>query len=192
MKQFTNLFRHDSYEIQLLPKELQSLHVSLRKPGLMFTQVAKTAPKWHCGPQKGRRPCTATLQRISRRLRAEDYLKEVTSAGNSLGSTKKNLLSCETSQKRPDEILDLVCSSLGQELLQNQLLKKQCKDWVMKIKLLMKREDQALAVARFQRETCKKFLEWYDNEAVRQIADSQDSNAAKIQQLGMLIYGDAW
>lgn len=57
-----------------------------------------------------------------------------------------------------------------------------------------KRQEEQLALEkqRFQRETCELFLTWCANEQAKEIAARPVSNAAKIDQLGQLMFGEGW
>lgn len=55
-----------------------------------------------------------------------------------------------------------------------------------------KDKDISLAERKFQRDTCELFLEWHDNEKAKQIATSGLSNAEKIEQLGLAMFGEDW
>lgn len=61
-----------------------------------------------------------------------------------------------------------------------------------KIQLAQKDRDYALAQKKFQRDTCKLFLEWMDKEEAKKIAGSGLSNSEKIEQLGLAMFGEDW
>jgi hypothetical protein len=61
-----------------------------------------------------------------------------------------------------------------------------------RLKIAQKDRDQVLASKKFRRETCELFLEWFDKEAAKQIATSGATNAEKIEQLGLAMFGEDW
>ena len=63
---------------------------------------------------------------------------------------------------------------------------------IAKAKLSQKDRDHALAVKKFQRESCKLFLKWFDQEAAKKIATGTGTNAEKIEQLGRAMFGEDW
>lgn len=58
----------------------------------------------------------------------------------------------------------------------------------------LKRKDRELdqAEARFQRETCRLFIAWCEDQRAVQAATAPGDQAAKIEQLGQLMFGDSW
>lgn len=62
------------------------------------------------------------------------------------------------------------------------------------VKLHHRRADQKdkelrLAEAKFQRETCKLFLQWHDDQRAREIASSPEKKDVKMEQLRLLLFG---
>lgn len=55
-----------------------------------------------------------------------------------------------------------------------------------------KDEAQRLAERKYQRDSCKLFLKWFDAEAAKKIATSGLSNADKIEALGQQMFGKDW
>lgn len=54
--------------------------------------------------------------------------------------------------------------------------------------------DEKLAIERekFQRETARLFVEWAANKRALEIADGEQSNSEKIEQLGQMMFGETW
>jgi hypothetical protein len=54
--------------------------------------------------------------------------------------------------------------------------------------------DQKLALERqkYQRQTAELFLKWYADKKARDIVESRDSNAGKIELLGRAMFGEDW
>ena len=66
-----------------------------------------------------------------------------------------------------------------------------------KLMLANRKEDvreQALSLEKqkFQRDTCGLFLKWAADQRAKEIAGSNESNAAKIERLGQLMFGEDW
>lgn len=59
-------------------------------------------------------------------------------------------------------------------------------------KLGIKQQELALDQKRFQRECGELFLKWAEDQRAREIAASPATNAAKIEQLGALMFGEDW
>jgi len=53
-------------------------------------------------------------------------------------------------------------------------------------------EALALDQARFQRDTTELFIKWTANRYATELANSNQSHADKIEQLGQLMFGDSW
>jgi len=55
-------------------------------------------------------------------------------------------------------------------------------------------KDQQLALdeKKFQRDTCELFVTWAQDQRARQIVEGPESNDAKTEQLGQLIFGEKW
>ncbi|ODU24543.1 MAG: hypothetical protein ABS95_01760 [Verrucomicrobia bacterium SCN 57-15] len=66
------------------------------------------------------------------------------------------------------------------------------KAWAMTQELRIKTDDLNLARQKFQRETCKLFIQWSEDQRAKSIAESGASNAEKIEQLGQLMFGEDW
>ncbi len=60
------------------------------------------------------------------------------------------------------------------------------------LKIEQKEREMALAERKFQRDSCKLFLQWFDAETAKRIATSGASNAEKIEQLGLAMFGEDW
>lgn len=58
--------------------------------------------------------------------------------------------------------------------------------------LRLKQEALALELQKFQRTTCELFVKWQSDQRARDIAASPESNDAKIEQLGVLMFGEEW
>lgn len=58
--------------------------------------------------------------------------------------------------------------------------------------LAQKDEDLKIAKAKFRRDTAELFVEWHDNKAAQEIMKSGVSNAEKIEQLGLAMFGEDW
>lgn len=59
-------------------------------------------------------------------------------------------------------------------------------------KIAQKDRDHELALKKFQRDSCKLFLKWFDKEEAQRIVTGTGSNAEKIEQLGLAMFGEDW
>lgn len=59
-------------------------------------------------------------------------------------------------------------------------------------KLKQKDEELALAREKFRRETCELFIRWATDQRAIEAATSGGDNAAKIERLGELMFGEEW
>ena len=50
----------------------------------------------------------------------------------------------------------------------------------------------ALERLKFQRQTAEIFLKWYEDKRAREIVESRDGNAEKIERLGRAMFGEYW
>lgn len=60
---------------------------------------------------------------------------------------------------------------------------------VLKARLAQKERELAIVEAKFQRETAKLFLQWFENEQARRIAESGEKPAVKMDRLIGLMFG---
>lgn len=63
---------------------------------------------------------------------------------------------------------------------------------IARIKIEQKTKDQQLAERKFQRDSAKLFLKWFEDETAKRIATSGASNSEKIEQLGLAMFGEDW
>ncbi len=182
----------DRYETQLSEEELAQLHKALLQPGVSLAEIQEQAPAWRKGPQAGRPVGLKTLARIAWRLRIEHVEADIQSSSKALQAAREAIQRDPSLATTPTEMLDTIFILLGQEILESTLKRENVGTRVAELKLLLKRHDQLLAKARFKRETCRKFLQWFDDQRVRRILESRDSNAVKIEKLGQLLYGESW
>ncbi len=122
----------------------------------------------------------------------DDLLQAIEETGQLLEVAKAKMQAIPGLAGTSDEVLDNICSFLGQEILHKTLKSGDDRERLAQIQILLKRQDQLLDKAKFKRETCRKFVEWYGDERVRQILDSRASNGAKIEDLGKIIFGESW
>lgn len=179
--------RSDSYEESLSEEKCEQLHALLSDSSLSLMQLRELVPVWGSGPRDGSKPSIASLSAIAARLRRDMTIDRVEDAARMMEQVHVKL-----SGKAPQEILDTVIQLIGQEVIQKTLEGEDPKNRTAAARLLLKREDQKLDHARFQRETCKLFLEWFQNEQAKAIATSTETNSAKIEKLGQAMFGDSW
>jgi hypothetical protein len=83
--------------------------------------------------------------------------------------------------------------SAGQSFFSALAIETQdAKAWAMTQDLRIKTADLNLARQKFRRETCKLFLEWFEDKQAREVASSSATNADKINRLGQLMFGEDW
>ncbi len=63
---------------------------------------------------------------------------------------------------------------------------------IRKITLSQRERVVRLAEKKFQRESLKLFVKWYDDKRVKDVVESRASNSEKIEQLGQQIFGEDW
>jgi hypothetical protein len=103
------------------------------------------------------------------------------------------------------EVVDEASGDVGHKLTPDALLKiasavsivrgddqTDIKLALEKKKVKQKAEELALAREKYQRETCELFLKWHAEQNALDVANSDTSNADKIERLGQLMFGDTW
>ncbi len=194
--------RSDRYEAQLTEGELQALHVDLLDAKKSLEAIRDGLPPWRTGTKTGRKPSLATLSNIRDRIAMEEAFRENE-------ATTETLLE-ELKREVPD-ITEAQLDEMGHKAFTLLAIRQQdaksfvqlrsarTKAEIERSKLALRerevnRADQALALdrKRFQRETCELFVEWSADQRAKDIAAAPITNAAKIEQLGQLMFGDDW
>jgi hypothetical protein len=188
-------FRANSYEAQLTAEELKTFYELLLRPGLTLDEVVAQSPRWKWGKFKGKMLSHQAASDIYTRLKAElervanqnaDLLDENSKAMEGLiREIKKE----EEFDPAATEWADRVCSRFFQKVMAGKLKEQ---EEVAFAKVLFKRRDQILAESKFKRDTCKVFMDWYEDERARRILESREDASAKLETLGKLIYGEEW
>lgn len=195
--------RRDAYESQLTPEELKSLYALLLRTEIPLQDAAELAPPWKSGKFAGQKPSYQLLAKIASRLLAQQRNTTAIASSAVLAESAKAKAQQDPSFRiMGDEIFDKVCAYWGQDLLHDAIAKANGKTddedekkdgtRVAKSRVLSRRLDQYLAEAKFKRETCKVFMKWYEDERARQILESREDAASKLETLGKLIYGEEW
>lgn len=174
-----------------MPAELIRFHNLLFKPGITWEEVQSKVPQWKSGTAKGKPPSLRMLKEIGKRLTKQGSIGNIRATAQLMEEMKEESGESDMG-KVSGPLLDTICSLLGQQILERVSQRKGLREDNEKLRILLKRQDQRLARAEFMRETCQHFLNWFKNEQARQIAQSRESNAEKIEQLGKLIYGEHW
>ncbi len=66
------------------------------------------------------------------------------------------------------------------------------KAWTAVQKVGIESEGTALARQKFQRETAALFLQWFEDERARKIANGPGTGEEKVEKLGRQMFGDLW
>jgi hypothetical protein len=185
-----NKLRCDSYEAQLTQREREKLFEKLLRPGVNIRRLIRTLPPWRTGPKKGEPPSYRRLLEISARLRAEQLASKIEANSTIIEKIQDKLL--KTARFTSRDNLKAFCSLLSQELIANDLDNFPSSARLKAAQILQKNEDQNLACAKFKRDTCKLFIEWYEDERARRILAGREAAAEKLEMLGKLIYGEEW
>ncbi len=181
-----------TYEERLMPADLLRLHALLFKPGISLEEVRSKIPLWKSGPGKGKPPSLRCLDEICKRLTKEGSISHIRGIATMMAEVKEECGGDPDLGRLSGPVLDMICSLLGQQILGRVSQRKGLREDNEKLRIILKRQDQRLARAEFMRETCKQFVNWFKNEKARQIAQSRDSNAEKIEKLGKLIFKEHW
>jgi len=204
--------KSNCYEGQLTAEELAAVHALLLKPGTNLEEATSLAPPWKTGKYAGRKVSHTTLSKIGRRVRSENIAHKIDEGVKTLEMTAEILKREGRFSEQGDDYIEAICTKIAHRLVSEKLstpnigpdngkveAKEEAKDEAKKIaavvaltKVLMKRKDQELARAKFKRETCKVFMDWYEDERARRILESREDAASKLQELGKLIYGEEW
>ncbi len=194
--------RSDRYEAQLSDGELLALHSDLLDAKKSLEAIRDGLPPWRTGSKAGRKPSLATLSNIRDRIAMEETFRE-----NEV--TTETLLE-ELKREVPD-ITEAQLDEMGHKAFTLLAIRQQdakgfvrlrsarTKAEIERAKLALREreveranESLALDKERFKRETCELFLRWAEDQRARDIAAAPITNAAKIEQLGQLMFGDDW
>jgi hypothetical protein len=188
----TNKLHANAYEAQLTTEEREQLHTLLNQPNLSLADIQAQAPPWHSGPAAGAKPSLMALSRMAARLRTDEFISDTESHGEALLAISQQLqhdpvLSCDSSQ-----MTDHLCRLLSQELIGDILSHRNVRYRAPQMRVLLKRQDQYLDKAKFQRDTCEILIKWYNHDQIKQTLQSDSDHATKIQEIGRTIFGDNW
>lgn len=166
--------RSDSYAAQiqaLAPEAWRAFEPLLTDPSLSLAQLQSLAPPWQRGKFKGRRPSLELLSNLATRYRTEAMLLNVQATAKMMEAVKHKVR-----RQAPDQaeaLLDLICDSIGEEVLRKTLEGVDAKGRTAAARLLLKRADQR----RFDRRM--RLLESKVERATRVTADRKLSPAEK-------------
>jgi hypothetical protein len=182
--------RPDSFEAKLQRNQLDALERWLfdDTPTLTYEQAKDRV--WQ---DFSVRVSESALRRFHRRCsqrRLEESIIERAQAANSV---------LDKVEKNPADMYRAVLSLVSHIAFENasQDLDPEVLYNFTKLMIAAKKEetrDQALALEKekFQRETCKLFVKWSEDQRAKSILAGSESNATKIEQLGELMFGDLW
>jgi hypothetical protein len=189
------MVRSGRYEAQLTPSQAGALGDALLSGNCRIADIRKTAPPWRTGSWAGQLPSVSTLSELRERLQLRQ-----TAANN---ETTARILGGVLSDTLPD-ITQEQLDSLGYRTFTTHALRRQDSQAFLRLstarnQLELERQrlaqrDVALDLARqkLRRDTCERFLEWYEDQRAQEIADSNGSNADKIEALGRIMFGENW
>lgn len=189
-----------SYEHALAASDPALLDQFLRllfAPGLTLAKICEAAPPWPAGTKHaGRQPSDSLVSEIGKRWRGAAALAKVSDADAFMVKLAERLKASPYARSGP--LLESVLDMVGQEVLSNKLDGVPMTEQLAAIdRLLAKRKldnadrELALAVSRFQRETCELFIKWSADRRAVEIAASQSMpREAQLQELGKLMFGE--
>ena len=91
------------------------------------------------------------------------------------------------------ELSDQKIFSYGQRVFQLKAVQAEDpKTWANIQHVALAREQLTLEQHRFRRETCQMFLKWFEDRRAADIAAGSETNSAKIERLGQLMFGEEW
>lgn len=139
--------RSDSYEAALSDEQREELHALLSQPDLSLAAVRKLCPPWKDGPHDGAPPSIETLSKIGLRLRREQMLLNVEAKAKLMEAVRaqaKTHASEMQSGQTLEEMIDVACDLVGQEVLQKTMEDTDPKNRTAALRALLKRADQKL------------------------------------------------
>jgi len=139
--------RSDSYEASLTEEQREELHALLSQPDLSLAQVRLLAPAWGSGPRDGAKPSITNLSQIFSRLRREAMLLNVEAKAKLMEAVRaqaKSHASEMESGQTLEEMIDIACDLVGQEVLQKTMADEDPKNRTAALRALLKRADQKL------------------------------------------------
>lgn len=187
--------RDDSYEESLSDEHREQLYAVCSQQGLSLAAMRKLCPAWGRGPREGAQPSVRCVSEIAARLRREEMLLQVDATAKLMEAVRKKVGAVKSELQSGDSIeqtLDVVCDLVGQEVLQKTVEGQDLKTRNTALQRLLKRADQKRFDKKFNRETIRLFLEWFEDKRATQIASSSASTADKTEELGKHIFGELW
>lgn len=139
--------RPDSYEAALSDEQREELHALLLSQDLSLAAVRLLAPAWVGGSRDGLKPSIATLSEIGARLRREQMLLNVEAKAKLMEAVRKQAKTHAvelTSGQTLEEMIDMACDLVGQEVLQKTMEDVDPKNRTAALRALLKRADQKL------------------------------------------------
>ncbi len=178
------------YLAQLTEKERKKLRGELRKPEVDLDELAPRCPKWREGRWAGMEVDPGILLMIRSKIRREGLLRKMRQTATVFNACLEKIKAEPALAQTSGGQLDAICSMLAQDVMFALANEENMTKRVPMMHILVRREDQLLSQARFHRETCKKFMDWYENADARGILEGPASNAEKLKELGKLLYGE--
>jgi hypothetical protein len=147
--------RPDSYEHALARhslEQLELLYSALLQPGLSLKEIQELVPPFPGGPRDGEKPSLSTLSKIGERLRTSLMMLEVESTAKMMEAVQRKIKKeLPTDSNLQENVLDELVTLIGQEAIQQTLLKRDAKTRNSNAKILLKRSDQKMAEKEYRR-----------------------------------------
>lgn len=192
----------EGYHAQLTPDELSRLITALlaSADGPDLEEIRKSAPCWRTGPWAGQLPGIGTLAHLRDLYRFQEIAAGNAAGVRILAGVLKNIA---ISEDQLDAIGHKILTLLAllrfdtKTFLQLRAARDETRFEHRRLALREReaaRDDGAHELARlkFQRDTCDLFLRWNENRRAQEIADGPGDNAAKIEALGQIMFGEDW
>lgn len=190
----------ESYEAQLTAEELDRIAADLVAGERSIEDIRADAPRWRSGRHAGQPPGAATLEHLRDVFRFEQTaVASVTAIRALTGVGRAVRISDDRLESIGHKILTLLALLRFDAKTFLQLRAARTENEFERRRLALRereaaRDDAAHELARqkFQRDTCELFLKWNEDVRAQEIAAAPSDNAAKIEALGRIMFGEGW
>ncbi len=186
----------ESYEAQLTAEELDRLAADLVAGERSIDDIRADAPRW----RNGQPPGVATLEHLREVFRFEQTAAASATAVRALtGVARAVRISDDRLESLGHKILTLVALLRFDAKTFLQLRAARTEIEFERRRLALREREAArddatheLARQKFQRDTCELFLKWNEDVRAQEIVAAPSDNAAKIEALGRIMFGEDW
>jgi hypothetical protein len=190
----------ESYEAQLTADELDRLAADLVAGERSIDDIRADAPRWRNGRHAGQPPGVATLEHLREVFRFEQTAAASATAVRALtGVARAVRISDDRLESIGHKILTLVALLRFDAKTFLQLRAARTEIEFERRRLALREREAArddatheLARQKFQRDTCELFLKWNEDVRAQEIVAAPSDNAAKIEALGRIMFGEDW